>query len=35
MPKAVAHLGQIVKALDAYADKTVTVTPVVADGRKS
>jgi hypothetical protein len=35
MPKAVAHLGQIEKALDAYADKTVTVTPVVADGRKS
>jgi phage-related minor tail protein len=35
MPKAVAHLGQIVKALDAYADKTVPVTPVVADGRKS
>jgi hypothetical protein len=35
MPKAVAHLSQIVKALDAYADKTMPVTPVVADGRKS
>jgi hypothetical protein len=35
MPKAVAYLSQIVKALDAYADNTVTVTPVVADGRKS
>jgi hypothetical protein len=35
MPKAIAQLYQIVKTLDAYADKTAPVTKVVADGKKS